>query len=374
MTGGGARPAASGPGGAPGATEGPAPRRGVASRGRALRLGVVRDTAATRHLVTFLVVTVATVLVTRFYLAASGYPQVGGGELHVAHVLWGGLGMALGVVVLLSFVGPALRSLGAVLSGVGFGLFVDEIGKFVTADNDYFYEPTAALIYATVVVLVLLVEALHGRRRHHAAEYLAVATDRAVAGVAGGLTDDARAEARSLVALGRGEPAAAEVAALVEAVPRDDVDVPDPVRALVRRASAWFSAALARRWAAVVVVVAVLGVAAGSVAVAVRVLTGDVDVPPWVGVGMLVGVAATVACVVVGLVAGRGDRRAGAVWVRRGVLVSLLLTQLLVFRAVQWVGVAGLAVDLLVLAALGAALGRDDERRQAGSPARRPSR
>ncbi|MGN7701335.1 hypothetical protein [Cellulosimicrobium sp. 22601] len=340
---------------------------GVTRRGRALRLGVARDTAATRHLVTFLVVTVATVLVTRFLLAASGYPQVGGGDLHVAHVLWGGLGMALAVVVLLSFVGPALRSLGAVVGGVGFGLFVDEIGKFVTADNDYFYQPTAALIYATVVVLVLVVEALHGRRRHHPAEYLAVATDRAVAGVAGGFTDDAREEARGLAARGRGEPAAAEVSALVEAVPRDDVDVPDPVRALVRRASAWFAAALGRPWAAAVVVVLVLGTALGSLFAGVRVLTGGIDVPTWVGAGIVVGVAGTVACVVAGVVVARGgspeDHRAGAVWVRRGVLVSLLLTQLLVFRALQWVGVAGLAVDLLVLSALGAALGGDDDRR-----------
>jgi hypothetical protein len=337
-------------------------------RGRALRLGVARDTAAVRHLVTFLVVTVATVLVTRFLLAASGYPQVGGGDLHVAHVLWGGLGMALGIVVLLSFVGPVLRSLGAVLGGVGFGLFVDEIGKFVTSDNDYFYQPTAALIYATVVALVLVVEALHGRRRHHAAEYLAVATDRAVAGVAGGFTDTARDEARALVELGRGEPGAEEVSALVEAVPRDDVDLPDPVRALVRRSSDWFSAALDRPWARVLVVVLVLGTAAGSLIAGVRVLVRDVDVPSWVGVGIAVGVAATVACVVAGVLRARGgqsaDRRAGAAWVRRGVLVSLLLTQLLVFRALQWVGVAGLVVDLLVLAALGVALGGDDERRR----------
>ncbi|MCB7137424.1 hypothetical protein [Cellulosimicrobium marinum] len=353
---------------------------GRVGRGRVLRLGVARDTAATRHLVTFLVVAVATVLVTRFLLAASGYPQVGGGELHVAHVLWGGLGMALGIVVLLSFVGPTLRSLGAVLSGVGFGLFVDEIGKFVTADNDYFYEPTAALVYATVVVLVLVVEALHGRRRHHPAEYLAVATDRAVAGVAGGFTDEARDEARALVDLGRGQPTAEEVAALVEAVPRDDADVPDPVRALVRRSSAGFRSVLERRWAGVVVVVAVLGTAVGSLAAGVRVLVGGIDVPSWVGWGIVVGVAATTACVVVGVLRARGggargpsargdgsgDRRAAAVWVRRGVLVSLLLTQLLVFRALQWVGVAGLVVDLLVLAALGAALGRDDERRHTG--------
>ena len=334
-------------------------------RGRLLRLGAARDTSAVRHLVTFLVVTVATVLVTRFLLAASGYPQVGGGGLHVAHVLWGGLGMALAVVVLLSWVGPAPRSLGAVLGGLGFGLFVDEIGKFVTSDNDYFYAPTAALIYAVVVALVLLVEALHGRRAHHPAEYLAVATDRAVAGVAGGFTDAEREEARTLVTRGRGEPGADEVAALVEAVPRDDVAVPDPVRALVRRASAWFEEAMEHRWAAALVIVAVLTTAAGSAAVGVRVLAGAVDVPAWVGAGILVAVAATVACVVRGILVGHSDHRAGAVWVRRGVLVSLLVTQLLAFRAVQWVAVAGLVADLLVLAALGVALGRDDERRTA---------
>jgi len=338
-------------------------------RGRLLRLGAARDTSAVRHLVTFLVVTVATVLVTRFLLAASGYPQVGGGGLHVAHVLWGGLGMALAVVVLLSYVGPALRSVGAVLGGVGFGLFVDEIGKFVTSDNDYFYAPTAALIYAVVVVLVLLVEALHGRRTRHPAEYLAVATDRAVAGVAGGFTDAEREEARGLVARGRGEPAADEVAALVEAVPADDVAVPDPVRALVRRASAWFAEAMEHRWAAVVVTVAVLGTATASLVVGLRVLGGGIDAPAWVGGGILVAVAATVACVVRGTLVGARDHRAGAVWVRRGVLVSLLVTQLLAFRAVQWAAVAGLVVDLVVLVALGVALGRDDERRTARPPA-----
>ncbi|MBC7549734.1 MAG: hypothetical protein H7269_02315 [Cellulomonas sp.] len=130
--------------------------------------------------------TVVTVLLTRGLLALLGYPQLGGGGLHVAHVLWGGLLMAVAFVLLLSFAGPVVRPVGALVGGVGFGLFIDEIGKFVTSDNDYFYKPTASLIYLVVVVLLLVAEALQGRRPPHASEALAGAVDLAVAGVAGG--------------------------------------------------------------------------------------------------------------------------------------------------------------------------------------------
>src|SRR5690606_18013451 len=149
------------------------------------------DPAAGRHLAGFVVAAVATVLLTRAYLAATDYPQIGGGGLHIAHVLWGGLLMALAFVLLLSFAGPAVRPVGALVGGVGFGLFVDEVGKFVTADNDYFYEPTAAIVYGTVVGLVLLADALHGRTEHAPEEHLAGAVDHAVAGVVGGLTPHA---------------------------------------------------------------------------------------------------------------------------------------------------------------------------------------
>ena len=134
-------------------------------RAALLRWGLPRDPAASSHLATFVVATVVAVLLTRGLLATAGYPQIGGGGLHVAHVLWGGLLMAVAFVLLLSFAGPVVRPVGAVVGGVGFGLFVDEVGKFVTADNDYFYEPTAALVYVVVVALVLAAEMLHGRDR-----------------------------------------------------------------------------------------------------------------------------------------------------------------------------------------------------------------
>src|SRR5256885_17250506 len=110
--------------------------------------------SADRELVdSFLVSAVATLLVIRIYLEASGYPRLGGEGLHIAHVLWGGLGMLVAIVLLLGFLSPGTRHLAAIVGGAGFGAFVDEIGKFLTSDNDYFFKPTAALLYVLFVLL-----------------------------------------------------------------------------------------------------------------------------------------------------------------------------------------------------------------------------
>src|ERR1700761_6893046 len=90
---------------------------------------------------------VATVLLTRSFLAAMGYPQVGGSKFHIAHVLWGGLLLTASVITMLALLSPAAKWVAAVLGGVGFGLFIDEVGKFVTKDVNYFYKPAIAIIY-----------------------------------------------------------------------------------------------------------------------------------------------------------------------------------------------------------------------------------
>jgi hypothetical protein len=104
---------------------------------------------------TFLISAVATIVVIRIFLEATGYPQLGGGGLHIAHVLWGGLGMLAAIVLLLLYTTSTTRLVAAVAGGAGFGAFVDELGKFVTSDNDYFFKPTAAILYALFVVLFL---------------------------------------------------------------------------------------------------------------------------------------------------------------------------------------------------------------------------
>ncbi len=320
-----------------------------------LRLGLPRDPLATRHLGTFLVVTALTVLVTRALLAASGYPQLGGGGLHVAHVLWGGLLMALAFVLLLSFLGPVLRPLGAIVGGVGFGLFVDEVGKFVTADNDYFYEPTAAIIYATVVALGLVAEALHGRRPRDPREALAGAVDEAVAGVVGGFTGPARARAEARLAEAGDVPGTAETRALLRSVVDDHDELPDVVEAVSRGAVRALHLLVRARfvpWLAVVLLVATAAVSVTRGLLA----WGDLGGLWWVAAGAVVSGLVGAAFAVVGLVQVRRDAVEGYRWFRRAVLVSLLVTQFFLFRLSAWDASWGLLVDLFVLGVVSAEL------------------
>ena len=314
-----------------------------------LRLGLPRDPAGSSHLAGFLVAAVVTVLVTRGALAALGYPQLGGDGLHIAHVLWGGLLMAVAFVVLLSFAGPVARPLGAVIGGVGFGLFVDEVGKFVTSDHDYFYEPTAALIYGVVVVLVLVAEALHGRRPHAPREHLAGAVDYAVAGVVGGFTPRARAEAVALLDKAGDARGAAEVRALLDAVRDDDAELPNVIERVGAGVVRGMRTVVSMRGAPWVVGILLVGSLAWTVVSGMVAWLGGADVPGWVVVGLLASAAVAVLVAAYGLWVVRGARMAGYLLLRRAILVNLLVTQVFVFRLEEWAATGGLAAALLAL-------------------------
>ncbi len=116
----------------------------------------IKRNGAEHNIRLILVSFAASVILTRLSLSLAGYPQLGRGTLHIAHVLWGGLLLFIASVLLLILANRWAYSASAVLSGVGVGLFIDEVGKFITRSNDYFYPAAAPIIYAFFLLTLLL--------------------------------------------------------------------------------------------------------------------------------------------------------------------------------------------------------------------------
>jgi len=105
------------------------------------------------------------VSLTRLFLEITGYPQLGNKELHIAHVLWGGLILFIASLLPLLFVNRWVYPISALLAGIGVGLFIDEVGKFITQNNDYFFPAAAPIIYAFFLLTVLLYVQVRKRRQ-----------------------------------------------------------------------------------------------------------------------------------------------------------------------------------------------------------------
>ncbi|GGG22703.1 hypothetical protein GCM10007304_40640 [Rhodococcoides trifolii] len=227
---------------------------------------------------TFLLITIATILLTRAYLEITDYPQVGGGSLHIAHALYGGGSMVAALIVGWMFVGFGVRVWTVVLGGVGFGLFLDEVGKFVTTANDYFYGPAAEIMYIVVVAVLVIGRLVRDRRPPNAQECLANAATIVAEGIAHGLPDSRRQWAGELLVrareLGADEDAVHGCAAVLLRCPRD--------RGRLRGAQLALSARVPRlfrspHWVSVVGWLLVLVSGAGAVLGTVALVLGGID-------------------------------------------------------------------------------------------------
>ncbi len=323
---------------------------------------LVPDLDAGDLLERFLIAAVGAILAIRAYLAATGYPQVGGNGLHVAHMLWGGLLMLVSVVLLLSFLGRHIKFLAVIFGGLGFGTFVDELGKFITSDNNYFFQPTVAILYALFVTLYLIFRSISRRRDLSPSGYLANALDATRDVVLRG-PEDAAARARALTLLEHCDPRDP----LVVAVHRVLAASPEPTVAHVRSgkltgpirvARRAYDAFVRSRWVRRAVVTVFVLHALGAIVSAIVLVVTDPGFAlrrPDVSIGeAAAGLSSFLAAAlaVIGAVRLRASTLAAYRWFKRSTLVSIFLVQFFAFYREEFVALSSLAISIVYLMAL----------------------
>lgn len=336
-----------------------------------MRIRALRDLDAGSWIDLLAVSTVTAVLGIRAYLEWTGYPTIGGESLHVAHMLWGGLLMLVALWMLLFYVGRRIRPVAAVVGGLGFGTFIDEVGKFVTHDNDYFFEPAVAIIYATIVIGYVVARAVEHRIEPSSADHLATALRDLEESILGDL--DAAERQRILERLDRVEGqdrlvtairSHVEEALLIEArrpgwLTRASRRVHDGYRDFAR--SRWFVRGVlvffVTRFLIELSFTLRLAIGAWGGEGAVTASLPD-SVSAW---GLSVSSALSAVFVAAGVRALLARRRLSAL--RRfqaSILVSLLVGQVFQFHLEQWSALTGLAIQLLLFLALRYAIDHED--------------
>jgi hypothetical protein len=320
---------------------------------------------------TFLICAVTMILVIRTQLWLTNYPQLGGHGLHIAHLLWGGLFMVIAIGILVTFLGRSPRRAAAVVGGIGFGFFIDELGKFITADNNYFFKPTAALIYLIFVGLFLLTRGLQRQRDLSPEERLANAIELVGEAARGRFFEPDRR--RALALLDGADPTDPLVEPVRRVVEGMHAPPPRPQSAAVRWVASLRSGyflIVEREWFRPVVAL-VVAVWAGASMIAVFELVLSVGVHLGgamvgyrsdavghlrvVNVASLASSLVSASMVLIGLRRLRAGARLSAYReFQRALLVSIFVTRVFSFVESQFAAVFGLGVDLLMLVTVSA--------------------
>jgi hypothetical protein len=267
----------------------------------------------------------------------------------------------------------------AFLGGLGFGTFIDEVGKFVTKDNDYFFEPAFSLMYVVFVALVLISNAIL-RRLYTPDEYLLNAIQELEELALHDL--DARERGRALQLLDCCDPTHPIVPALRELllaaplVPTAKPGLYARLRTLVRSGYDWLTG---RRqfgggvvlffcgWLAIKLVYGTMLVffpvllASGRTVPPPRLMQrlADLSFADWGLLGSTVLSALFVALGVAGLAS---SRRFAYRMFKRAVLITIFITQVFIFYREQLSAVVGLALNAFLLIMLQAAMDFENQR------------
>lgn len=316
-------------------------------------------------------------MLLRFYLSVMGYPSIGGEKYHIAHMLWGGVLMVTAFVLNFAFLGNRIQRMVALLGGVGFGVFIDEIGKFITRDNDYFFRPSVGIIYAIFVVLYITTTFLTREQKLTSEEYQLNALRSLEEAIHHDMDRHERSAARQLLSHARQSDVLTQrLHALLYEVPV----VPPAQSKLITRwrkaISEWYERMWQARSSRVIVrvffvaqslffMVAVLATVYNNIDQAKDFFAGRSDYGHSLVMGQLFSSVIAAVFVLFGVRWLRRSRLRAFEWFRRATLLNLLLTEFFMFSRVQFGAMPSFIFNLALLTIINVVIAEEARRTQA---------
>lgn len=332
-----------------------------------------RNSRARDQLELFLLSAVSSLLLVRFYLQVTGFPQIGSGGLHIAHMLWGGALMLVAIAIALSFVGARALRITAIIGGIGFGVFIDEIGKFITRDNNYFYQPAIGIIYAIFIILYLIFNFLSRNRPLTSREYQLNALNQLEEAVVKDMNPTEKARVQDLIhRADPTDPLTKQLQRFLDQVQTIPSGQPHRVRRILDRiskayehfwlrkdSSQWIRAFFLGEVALFVISVGgnTYGNIQGILGMSAQAFSYDTEL----AIGQLGASLVAAGFAIWGAIVLRQSRMRAYEQFRRATLVNIFLTQFFMFARTEFDALPGFFFNLIILGLIGYAI-RQEQR------------
>lgn len=309
----------------------------------------------------FLIASVVTIFVIRFFLKITDYPQLQGAGLHVAHLLWGGFFMFLALLLLFSFVGRGVISIASILGGIGFGAFIDELGKFITSDNNYFFQPTIALLYLIFITIYISSKMIAKRGDISEKEYLINSLAMVSQAVLNDLDSDEKKRALIYLKKCRQQDSLViSLTAFIKDIDSIPLGKPSFILRVRHTVAALYSrganlVAVTRIVVIVLLIQAIVDIYSGLTVVVFRPAVSIVEI------GILVSSTLAAVLVIAGVIIFPSSKLHAFKLFKVAILLSLLVTQFFMFYQEQFRALIGLGINVILLAIIDYTINKESE-------------
>lgn len=308
---------------------------------------------------TFLVMAVLALVGVRTFLFLFDYPKIATETLHIAHALWGGILLLGGLLLSIIFINREARYAGAVVGGLGFGIFIDQLGKFLTHDADYFFQPTFAIIYILFLFLFYIFKAVEKSVPPTSQEYIVNAVEILKDAITHDLDVDEKKKALDLLRRSnRDDQVAQNIYSLADSIqPKKHLKQGLYARAKTRLRFIYLRLVNNRFFNTAVITFFSLS----SLIAVVLSMSDGLQQNLW-GWGMRISAFGTIILVILGLSwLLRKDYKKGFEWLRISVLFSLFFFQFFLFYFNPVIAFVGLILNIMTLLILSYAITQESK-------------